>query len=201
MREIWKRRFGCTRGDSLWGQLYPWVMAALVTSVVPVLWALLFGASPPPLDSEEQTGYLLAEALNLRRVISIMFLGVGIVLSIPSVRAIFRASGWRTRAAYLCLTLAIGVLCFVFPLLSTFWTLVWISVEIPLRRPFLWAFLGYHDSRLMILEHALPIPMNAMFLAGFSLLIQWSRAGAYIVVGSVVIFVALLVLHSVLVPD
>lgn len=201
MREIWKQRFGRTRGDSLWGQIYPWVMAALVTSVVPVLWALLFGVSPPPLDSEEQAGYLLAEALNLRRVISIMFLAVGVVLSIPSVRAMFRASGWRTRAAYLCLTLAIGLLCFVFPLLSTFWTLVWISVEIPMRRPFLWAFFGYHDSRLMILEHALPIPMNAMVLAVFSLLIRWSRTGAYIVVSSVVIFVALLVFHGVLVTD
>jgi hypothetical protein len=178
----------------LWRQVGPWLFAALIASVVPVLWALLFGVAPSSFDSEEQTGYLLAEALNLRRLISIMYLAVGVVLSIPSICAVFRTSGWRTRAAYLCSTLAIGVLCFVFPLLSTFWTLVWISGEIPTRRPFLWAFFGYHDPRLMILEYALPIPMTSMALAALSLLIRWSHAGAYVVAGSVVIFIALLVL-------
>ncbi|GEM_PF-2044686 len=201
MRDIWKKLVGNTEGNALWGQLYPWGMAALVTSVLPALWALVLGAAPFSLDSEEQAGYLLAEARAFRLSVAVLFLAVGVVLSISPVRAMFRTSGWRVRAAYLFSTLAIGILYFVFPLLSTFWTLVWISGAMPMRRPFLWAFFGYHDPRITILEFAVSLPINSMALAACSLLIRWSRVGAYVVVGSIVIFIALLMSYSVLVTD
>lgn len=201
MRDIWKKLVGNTEGNAWWGQLYPWGMAALVTSVLPALWVLVHGVVPFSLDGEEHADYLLAEARALRLSVAVLFLAIGVILSISPVRAMFRTSGWRTRAAYLFSTLAIGILCFVFPLLSTFWTLVWISGAIPIRRPFLWAFFGYHDPRIMILDLALSLPMNSMALAACSLLIRWSRVGAYVVVGSIVISIALLLFYSVLVTD
>lgn len=77
MRDIWGKLFGSAQGDSLWGQIRPWVIAALAASVASILWALVFGIVPPSLDSREQTDYLLAEVLNLRIVGAIVFLVVG----------------------------------------------------------------------------------------------------------------------------
>lgn len=201
MRNIWTKLLGSAERSTLRGQLYPWGMAALVTSIVPVLWVFVLGAVPVSRDGAEQTGYLLAEARTLRVSVTIVFLAVGVVLSIPPVRAMCSTSGWRARAAYLFSALAIGILCFVFPVLSTFWSLVWISEAMPPRRPFLWAFFGYHDPRIMILELAVSLPVNAMALAACSLLIRWSRAGVYVVVASIVSFIVLLVSYSVLVTD
>jgi hypothetical protein len=53
----------------------------------------------------------------------------------------------------------------------------------------------------MILEYALPIPLNAMVFAALSLLIRWSRIGVYILVGSIVIFIALLLIHGIVLSD
>ncbi len=195
MSDIPKKPIDNAQGESLWGRIRPWVIAALTTSIIPVLWALRFEIALPSFEREEMAGDLLVSALNVRRLVSIVFLAIGVLLSIPSIRVVFRTSGWRARAAYLFVTLATGVLCFVLPLLSIYETLMWITGKSPTRPPVLWTFL-YHDPIRTMLEYALPLPMISMELAGLSLLIQRSRVAVYIVVSSVAVFIALLVLFA-----